>query len=91
MLSLLELSLSLDFAQTHMLQAPLSNQWVSLFGIFFVGFFLCRGKVEGVGLWGSAWWRSEFVDRCGGGCGFVVISICGGVSVMAQIRVWVNQ
>ena len=22
---------------------------------FFVGFFLCRGKVEGVGLWGSAW------------------------------------
>ena len=39
-LSLLELSLSLDFAQTqtHMPQAPLSNQWVSLFGIFFVGF-----------------------------------------------------
>ena len=33
-LSLLELSLSLDFAQTrtHMPQAPLSNQWVSLFG-----------------------------------------------------------
>ena len=44
MLSLLELSLSLDFAQTqtqtHMPQAPLSNQWVSLFGIFFGG-FLC--------------------------------------------------
>ena len=41
-LSLLELSLSLDFAQTqtqtHMPQAPLSNQWASLFGIFFVGF-----------------------------------------------------
>ena len=47
MLSLLELSLSLDFAQTqtqiHMPQAPLSNQWVSLFGIFFFFFggFLC--------------------------------------------------
>ena len=65
-------------------QAPLSNQRVSLFGIFFVGFFLCRGKVEGVGLWGSAWWRSEFVDRCGGGCGFVLIGICGGVLVMAH-------
>ena len=40
MLSLLELSLSLDFAQTqtqtHMPQAPLSNQWVSLFDIFFL-------------------------------------------------------
>ena len=72
-------------------QAPLSNQWVSLFGIFFVGFFLCRGKVEGVGLWGSAWWRSEFVDRCGGGCGFVVIGVCGGVLVMAQIKVWVDR
>ena len=34
LLSLLELSLSLDFAQTqtHMPQAPFSNQWVSLFG-----------------------------------------------------------
>ena len=46
----------------------------------------CRGEVEGMGLWGSAWWRSEFVDRCGGGCGFVVTSICGGVLVMAQIK-----
>ena len=44
-LSLLELSLSLDFAQTqtqtHMPQAPLSNQWVSLFGIFFLWVFFC--------------------------------------------------
>ena len=39
----------------------------------------CRGEVEGVGLWGSAWWRSEFVDQRGGGCGFVVIGVCGGV------------
>ena len=42
-----------------------------------------------VGLWGSAWW-SEFVDRRGGGCGFVVIGVYGGVLVMAQIRVWVG-
>ena len=38
----------------------------------------CGGEVEGVGLWGSIWWRSEFVDRHGGGCGFVVIGICVG-------------
>ena len=50
----------------------------------------CRGEVEGVGLWGSAWWRSKFVDWRGGGCGLVVIDICGGVLVMAQIRVWVG-
>ena len=99
MLSLLELSLSLDFAQiqTHMPQAPLSNQWVSLFGIFFVWVSMhmvlstCRGEVEGMGLWGSTWWRSEFVDRRGGGCGFVVTGICGGVLVMAQIKVWVGR
>ena len=51
----------------------------------------CRGEVEGMGLWGSAWWRSEFVDRRGGGCGFVVTGICGGVLVMAQIKVWVHD
>ena len=68
-LSLLELSLSLDFAQTqtqtHMPQAPLSNQWVSLFSIFFFFWWVslhmvlptCLGEVEGMGLWGSAWWR----------------------------------
>ena len=38
----------------------------------------CRGEVEDVGLWGLAWWRSEFVDRHGGGCGFVVIGVYGG-------------
>ena len=64
--SILVLSL-LDFAQTqtqtHMPQAPFSNQWVSLFGIFFLWVSVhmvlptCRGEVEGVGLWGSAWWR----------------------------------
>ena len=27
----------------------------------------CGGEVEGVGLWGSAWWRSGFVDWHGGG------------------------
>ena len=101
MLSLLELSLSLDFAQTqtqtHMPQAPLSNQWVSLFGIFFLWVSMhmvlptCHGEVEGMGLWGSAWWRSEFVDRHGGGCGFVVIGVYGGVLVMAQIRVWIGR
>nr|POE60424.1 hypothetical protein CFP56_45625 [Quercus suber] len=32
-------------------------------------------------LWGSTWWRSEFVDRHGGGCGFVVIGFYGGVLV----------
>ena len=64
-LSLLELSLSLDFAQiqTHMPQAPLSNQWVSLFGIFLCG-FLC--------IW-CCWlavvrWRAWVCgDRHGGG------------------------
>ena len=67
-------SLSLDFAQTqtqtqtYMPQAPLSNQWVSLFGILFLWVSVhmvlptCRGEVEGMGLWGSAWWRFEFVD-----------------------------
>ena len=61
-LSLLELSLSLDFAQTqtqtHMPQAPLSNQWVSLFSIFFFFWWVslhmvlptCLGEVEGMGL-----------------------------------------
>nr|POE74921.1 hypothetical protein CFP56_55775 [Quercus suber] len=44
----------------------------------------CRGEVEGVGLWGSAWWRSEFVDRRGKGWGFVVIGVCGRVLEMAQ-------
>ena len=100
MLNVLELSLSLDFAQTqtqtHMPQAPLSNEWVSLFGNFLLVFVrmvlpTCRGEVEGVGLWGSAWWRSEFVDRRGGGCGFMVINVCDGVLVMAQIRVWVGR
>ena len=38
----------------------------------------CGGEVEGVGLWGLAWWRSGFLDCRGGGCGFVVISVCGG-------------
>ena len=63
-LSLLELSLSLDFAQTqtqtHMPQAPLSNQWVSLVGIFFVGF--CAYGVADL-----LWW--------GGGRGFVGIGV----------------
>ena len=51
----------------------------------------CHGEVEGMDLWGSTWWRSEFVDRHGGGCGFVVIGVYGGVLVMAQIRVWVGR
>ena len=80
-LSLLELSLSLDFAQTqtqtHMPQAPLSNQWVSLFGnfFFFMGFYA-------YGVANLPWW--------GGGCGFVGICVvevwvCG----LAWWRVWV--
>ena len=60
--------------------------WVSVHMVLLT----CCGEVEGVG-WGSEWWRSEFVDRRGGGCGFVVIGVCGGVLVMAQIRVWVGQ
>ena len=92
-LSLLELSLSLDFAQTqtqtHMPQAPLSNQWVSLFSIFFFFFgFLCIGCCRLAVVRWRAWVCG---DRHGGGCGFVVIGICGGVLVMAQIRVWVNR
>ena len=51
----------------------------------------CHGEVEGVGLWGSVWWRSEFMGRHGWGCGFVVIGVCGGVLVMAHIRVWVGR
>ena len=51
---------------------------------------ICRDEVEGVGLWGLVWWRFEFVDRHGGGCGLVVIGVCGGVLVMAQIKVWVG-
>ena len=50
----------------------------------------CHGEVEGVGLWGLAWWRSEFVDWRGGGCAFVVIGVCGGVLVIAWIRVRVG-
>ena len=61
--------------------------WVSVHMVLLT----CRGEVEGVGLWGLAWWRSEFVDRLGGGCGFVVIGVCGGVLVMAQIKVWVGR
>ena len=46
-LSLLEFSLSLDFAQTqtHMPQAPLSNQWVSLFGSIWC-FSLSLAKID---------------------------------------------
>ena len=51
----------------------------------------CCGEVEGMGLWGLVWWRSEFVDRRGGRGGFVVIGVSGGVLVMAQIRVWVDR
>ena len=77
-LSLLELSLSLDFAQiqTHMPQAPLSNQWVSLFGIFLCG-FLC--------IW-CCWlavvrWRAWVCgDRHGGGLS-LWISVVEGVGL----------
>ena len=77
-------------------QAPLSNQWVSLFDLFLwvsvhMVLLTCRGEVEGMSLWGLTWWRSEFMDRRGGGCGFVVIGVCGGVLVMAQIKVWVDR
>ena len=51
----------------------------------------CHGEVEGMGLWGSMWWRFEFVDWRGRGCAFVVINVCVGVLVMAQNRVWVGQ
>ena len=61
---------------------------IFFFFFFFLGFHYygvammvgccCGGEVEGVGLWGSLWWRSKFVDRHGGGCGFVVIGICVG-------------
>ena len=35
--------------------------------------------MEGVDLWGSAWWRVWVCgDRRGGGCLFVEISVCGG-------------
>ena len=61
--------------------------WVSVHMVLLT----CCGEVEGMGLWGSAWWRFEFVDRLGGGCGFVVIDVYGGVLVMAQIRVWVGR
>ena len=75
-LSLLELSLSLDFAQTqtHMPQAPLSNQWVSLFGIFFVGF--CAYGVADLPWWGG---RLGFV-----GISMVEVWVCGS----AWWRVW---
>ena len=37
-------------------------------------------------------WRAWVCgDRHGGGCGFVVIGVCGGVLVMTQIRVWVGR
>ena len=70
-LSLLELSLSLDFAQTqtqtHMPQAPLSNQWISLFGIFFFVSFCAYGVVD------LPWW--------GGERGFVGIGMVEGVGL----------
>ena len=50
----------------------------SAYGVAVVVGCCCGGEVEGVGLWGSVWWRSGFVDRRGGGCGFVVIGIYGG-------------
>ena len=91
-LSLLELSLSLDFAQTqtqtHMPQAPLSNQWISLFGIFFFCEFLCIWCCRLAVVRWRAWVCG---DQHGGGCGFVVIGVCGGVLVMTQIRVWVGR
>ena len=33
----------------------------------------------------------QVINRRGGRYGFVVIGVCGGVSAMAQIRVWVDQ
>ena len=64
------------------------NGSLSLAFFFFFGGFHC--------IWccrlALVRWRAWVCrDRHGGGCGFVVIGICGGVSVMAQIRVWVNQ
>ena len=41
------------------------------------GLGLWIGVVE-VWVYGSEWWRSEFMDRRGGGCGFVVIGVYGG-------------
>ena len=35
------------------------------------------GAVE-VWVYGLVWWRSEFMDWRGGGCGFVVICVYGG-------------
>ena len=67
-LSLLELSLSLDFAQTqtqtHMPQAPLSNQGVFLFGIFCFCGFLCIWCCRFAVMRWRAWVCG---DWCGGG------------------------
>ena len=102
LLFLLSPSILVLFAQTqtHMPQAPLSNQWVSLFGFFF--FFFGVGFCA-YGVADLLWW--------GGGRGFVGIGVvevwvcgsawwrvwvCGNrrlwwVLVMAQIRVWFGQ
>ena len=76
-LSFLELSLSLDFAQTQtqtqMPQAPLSNQLVSLFGIFFCCGFLCIWCCQ---LAMVRWRACVCGDRRGGGLSLLIDDRC---------------